>query len=162
MSPKGAGAVLYSTALRHLHHTLRIYSPHEEVKTYLKPLISAGEVQNCLQRTWCQIHLIWKTITEGDGDRYTKYWQANANHWSITRLKGSQIRRRLNCLLRQGQASLIFTPSHEAPESGTQHISETLRRTCRTTKTSVLVLSQTTSCCCWLFKLCVCWWYFNL
>lgn len=35
---------------------------------------------------------------------------------------------------RQAQASLIFTPSHEAPESGTRHISETLRTSGRTTR----------------------------
>lgn len=100
-------------------HTENLQSPGKRSETHLKPLLNAGEVQDRLQRPWCHTHLIWKTITEGDGDRYTKYWQANANHWSITRLKGSRIRRRLNCLL--SSRSGIFNLYTKSRSTRVQH-----------------------------------------
>lgn len=93
---------IYTT---HLESTV----PREEAKTYLKPLISVGEVQHCLERTWRH------TFTLKDNDvtvtDNAEPQQVNANHWGITKLRGSLIK----CLSRVS----IFAPDHQTllPES---------------------------------------------
>lgn len=138
--------VLYSTVLWHLHHALRQF-PMKKLKTYLKPLISAGEVQNCLERTWHH------TFNLKDNNR-KQQWQTALNlsrpllttgasqgwgaHYSNTAELSLFIKIRYLC------AKSSITAAWVQP---LRHISETLiqypnlRTTCKMFQVNLLFLS---------------------